>query len=145
MKHSAGIIPYRRNHKGDIEYFVGHPGGNKYNYWALLKGEVEDGEDLASAAIREFKEETGLELDWLKPSNLTPLGSVIQSVHKKVTAFALNYGSIIPENCFSNMADNCNWPEIDEYRWMTFAELKDCTHPTHLCFYKLLENALEIN
>ena len=64
MSTSAGIIPYRINN-GHIEFFVGHPGGPYWKnnpYYAFLKGGLEEGEDSFMAAIREFKEESGLSL-----------------------------------------------------------------------------------
>lgn len=142
MKHSAGIIAYRKNDKGELEFFVGHPGGNKYYYWAFLKGLVEDGEDVAETAIREFREECGQPLEWLTPSDLTLLGTIRQSVHKKVTVFALEYGDIDPDECFSNLADNGKVYEIDKYKWMTYDELKDHTHPTHLILYQKIKDKL---
>jgi hypothetical protein len=36
------------------------------------------------------------------------------------------------------MADNGRNPEIDGYRWLTYNELKKCTHPSHLIFYETL-------
>ncbi len=64
-KISAGIIVYRRKNK-NIEILLVHLGGpfwqNKKNSWDLPKGEVKEGEDFLGAALREFKEETGLRL-----------------------------------------------------------------------------------
>lgn len=40
--------------------------------------------------------------------------------------FALNLehiSSIDPKKCKSNMADNCPWPEIDKYRWMSYSDV----------------------
>ena len=67
MKYSAGIIPFRINKEtNELEFFVGHPGGywwkNK-NYWAFLKGNVENGENWQETALREFKEESGLSME----------------------------------------------------------------------------------
>lgn len=66
-KISAGLLMYRgRTEHGDVlEVLLAHPGGpfwkNKDDgAWTLPKGEVETGEDLLAAAIREFNEETGL-------------------------------------------------------------------------------------
>lgn len=65
-KRSAGIIVYRNKGKA-IEILLVHLGGpfwkNKKNSWDLPKGEVKEGEDFLMAAVREFKEETGLKLE----------------------------------------------------------------------------------
>ncbi len=139
MDYSAGIIPFRRNSDGVIEFFVGHPGGTSWewrDYWAYLKGGVEKGEDWVDTAWREFNEESGLNLDAKYKKDLIPLGTVKQNKRKIVVAYALYYPNIDPKECFSNMADNGLNPEIDRYSWFTFEELQPKTHPTHIDFYK---------
>lgn len=134
MTYSAGIIPYRYNDEGEMEFFVGSPGGKQEGkYYALLKGHVEEDEDVIEAALREFKEESGISLPVEK--HLIPLGSVLQNPKKTVVAYGIYYPNIKPDECFSNMADGCPWPEIARYKWMTYNELKKCTHVSHLPFY----------
>ena len=85
MKYSAGLIPFRINKYNEMEFFVGHPGGSRWkniDYWAFLKGGTEDNEQWIDAAIREFKEETGLSMDNCKSCYLIPLGSVLQNPKK---------------------------------------------------------------
>lgn len=139
MVYSAGIIPFRRNSNGELEFFVGHPGGvgNEWtNYWAYLKGGVEEGETWIDCAWREFCEESGLTLSDVSKTDLIPLGTSKQNKRKIVVAFGLYYPNIEPSECFSNMADNGLNPEIDRYAWFTFDELKNRTHPMHLNFYE---------
>lgn len=139
MNYSAGIIPFRRNSEGEVEFFVGHPGGERWehrNYWAYLKGGVENNESWEECAFREFKEESGLKLEGITKKDLIPLGTSKQNKHKIVIAFALYYPNIEIDKCFSNMADNGLNPEIDKYAWYTFEELKDITHPMHIVFYE---------
>jgi predicted NUDIX family NTP pyrophosphohydrolase len=73
---SAGLLMYRLR-SGRLEVLLAHPGGPFFarkdnGAWTIPKGEIEDGEDLLSAAQREFEEETGF-----KPSppfiELTPI------------------------------------------------------------------------
>ena len=66
-KISAGLLMYRdrTEHQASVEVLLVHPGGpfwkNKDDgAWTIPKGEVEAGEELLAAAIREFNEETGL-------------------------------------------------------------------------------------
>jgi predicted NUDIX family NTP pyrophosphohydrolase len=61
---SAGLLMYRHRN-GELEVFLAHPGGPYFlhkdeGYWTIPKGEIEPGEDLLAAAIREFEEETGI-------------------------------------------------------------------------------------
>lgn len=146
MIYSAGIIPFRRNNTGELEFFVGRPGGidsEATNYFAFLKGHVEHNETWLEAALREFREESNVELTDVKESDLIPLGTAQQNKNKVVVAYALYYPNIDENSCFSNMADNGLWPEIDKYAWMTYDELKDITHPTHLKFYDKITDMLK--
>lgn len=139
MEYSSGIIPFRRNDKGELEFFVGHPGGVGWqwrDYWAYLKGGVEEGEEWEETALREFKEESGLPLTNITKSDLIPLGTAKQNKHKIVIAYALYYPNIDVDKCFSNIADNGLNPEIDKYAWFTFEELKEKTHQAHIGFYE---------
>lgn len=139
MEYSAGIIPFRKNENGEVEFFVGHPGGVGWewrDYWAYLKGGVEENETFEDAAWREFKEESGLPLEDVTKEDLIPLGTSKQNKRKIVIAFALYYPNIDITKCFSNMADNGLSPEIDRYAWFTFEELKPKTHPMHIGFYE---------
>ncbi len=54
---SAGIIIYRRE-KNDIKFLLLYHGGR---YWNFAKGKLEETERSFEAAIREVKEETGIE------------------------------------------------------------------------------------
>jgi len=61
---SAGIVAYRVRNEA-LEVFLAHPGGPFFVHkdagdWTIPKGEVEPGEGLLAAAIREFQEEIGL-------------------------------------------------------------------------------------
>ena len=137
MNTSCGIIPFRKNEEGEMEFFVGHPGGhynNQKDLWMFLKGAVEKGETWTETALREFKEETGLTMEDCEISNLIPLGSVQQNPHKIAVAFGLYYPNIDPEKCYSNMVDGVT-PEIDKYRWMTYGQICKYTHHTHMFFY----------
>lgn len=148
MVYSAGIIPFRINKDGEMEFFVGHPGGPYWehkNYWLFLKGGVEPTETWITAAIREFKEETSLSMEDCESSMLIPLGSVIQNPHKTAIAYGLHYPNIDPNDCHSNIAPETGEPEIDKYRWMTYDELSKVTHAAHLNFYKTLIKMHEEN
>lgn len=61
---SAGLVLYRWR-GGAVEVLLVHPGGPFWRHkdegaWSIPKGEVAPGEDLLTAARREFEEETGL-------------------------------------------------------------------------------------
>lgn len=140
METSCGIIPFRKDKDGELEFFLGHPGGrynNQRDLWMFLKGTTENNESHHEAAIREFKEETGLSMEDCESKVLIPLGSVQQNPHKLVVAFGLHYPNIDPSVCFSNTIDGIT-PEIDRYEWMTYDKLLRYTHRSHIVFYDQL-------
>lgn len=142
LTYSAGIIPFRRCIDGELEFFLGHPGGLAFKYveyWTYLKGRINEGETWLEAAIREFKEESGIDLSDVDPNSFIPLGSLYQNVSKVVIAFAIEKGDIEPDDCHSNLTEE-GTPEIDRYRWFPFRELEDSVHDNHLPFYdKIVE------
>ena len=64
---SAGILLYRLR-DNEIEVLLAHPGGPFWSgkdlgAWTIPKGLSEENEDPLQAAKREFREETGFEVD----------------------------------------------------------------------------------
>jgi predicted NUDIX family NTP pyrophosphohydrolase len=125
MASSAGILMYRRSGSG-LEVLLVHPGGpfwrNKdEGAWSIPKGEMDEGEDAASTARREFLEETGYAVS----SQLQPLGGIRQRGGKRVAAFAAE-GNLDADVIKSNMFE-IEWPpkggrmkffpEIDRAAW----------------------------
>ncbi len=85
---SAGLLAYRRD-KSVIEVLLAHPGGPFWarkddGAWTIPKGLVEAGDDLLSAARREFTEETNL----VAEGEMFALNPVNQKSGKAVHAFA---------------------------------------------------------
>jgi predicted NUDIX family NTP pyrophosphohydrolase len=99
---------YRRIGKA-IEVLLVHPGGpfwrNKdEGAWSIPKGEMDEGEDPAEAALREFMEEIGSASD----GPLRPLGEIRQRGGKRVHAFAVE-GDIDAGAIASNTFE-IEWP-----------------------------------
>ena len=88
-KKSGGILPFRfqDNH---LEVLLVHPGGPLWagkdeGAWSISKGLFEENESPLDAAKREFKEETGFEVD----GDFIELGSITQPSGKIVFAWAV--------------------------------------------------------
>lgn len=81
-----------------------------YDDWSLPKGKVDPGENLAGTAVREIKEETGLDatLGWLLGYVHYPVGSRTKVVYYWTAEIA---GGQFEKNS-----------EVDELRWVTFDE-----------------------
>ena len=123
-KISAGLLMYRgrSENRASPEVLLVHPGGpfwkNKDDGgWMIPKGEVEEGEDLLAAAIREFNEETGL----TPVEPFLALGQVKHKSGKIVHAWAFQ-GDCDPTQIRSNTFElewppktgrNQQFPEID--------------------------------
>ena len=122
---SAGLLMYRVREQ-HLEVLLAHPGGPFFTrkdsgVWSIPKGEVNDGEDLLTAARREFAEETGLE-PW---GPYVALGAVKYKNHKVVHAWAFE-GDFDPTQLVSNTFE-LEWPrhsgrrievpEIDRAAW----------------------------
>ena len=130
VSHSAGVLLYRYN-ENHLEVMLVHPGGPFWakkddGSWSIPKGLVEDSEDILSAAKREFREETGFEID----GNFVELGSLTQPSRKIVTAFAINKDLDV-KKVISNTFD-LEWPpksgqiiqcpEIDKAEWFSIRQ-----------------------
>jgi predicted NUDIX family NTP pyrophosphohydrolase len=129
-KKSAGILLYRMRNKF-LEVFLVHPGGPFWakkdgGAWSIPKGEFTDGEDPLKAAIREFKEETGIAID----GDFLELNPVKQKSGKLVYAWAVE-GDIDSKKIKSNDFE-MEWPprsgkmkefpEIDKADWFSINE-----------------------
>lgn len=108
----------------DLQVLLAHPGGPFYarkddGVWTLPKGEVDEGEDLLTAAYREFQEELGLPAPAGEP---VPLGQVRQRSGKIVTAWAIegdvDVDAVVPglfEMPWRGRLQS--FPEIDRAAW----------------------------
>ena len=133
MKTSAGILLYRLNKK-NVEVLLVHPGGpfwkNKdEGAWSIPKGEYAEDEDALKAAIREFKEETGISVS----GDFIPLNTVKLKSGKYVKAWALekdvDAGSI-KSNTFSlewppKSGKKIEVPEVDKAEWFDLKKAKE--------------------
>jgi len=139
-KKSAGILLYRFNNK-EIEFFLVHPGGPFFvkkdsGAWSIPKGEFDESENAFAAAIREFKEEVGVDLSG-KAITLSP---VKQKSGKEVFAWAIE-GDLDPQNISSNSfaiewppksGKFRDYPEIDKGEWFDYHEAKQKINPAQI-------------
>jgi predicted NUDIX family NTP pyrophosphohydrolase len=127
---SAGILLFRRKAKA-LELFLVHPGGPFWakkdeGAWSIPKGLVDAGEDLETAARREFEEETGVRVT----APLVELGAFRQPSGKMVVAFAAEGdcdAAAIHSNEFEmewppKSGKMGRFPEVDRAGWFSLAE-----------------------
>jgi predicted NUDIX family NTP pyrophosphohydrolase len=130
--HSAGILLFRRNNE-QIELLLAHPGGPYWKdrdegAWSIPKGLYNEDEVPLEAARREFKEETGFEVD----GAFVALGELKQPGGKIVHAWALEK-DVDADNIVSNTYavewpyKSGRWrryPEVDRAGWFTVEEAR---------------------
>jgi predicted NUDIX family NTP pyrophosphohydrolase len=151
-KKSAGILLYRLLNKG-IEFFLVHPGGPFFinkdtGTWSIPKGEFSDTENAFDAAIREFKEEIGIDLRG-KAIELSPIK---QKGGKQVFAWAIE-GDLDPVNISSN-SFTLEWPpksgkfrdypEVDKGDWFDYDRAKQKINPAQFLFIEELVKKLNL-
>jgi predicted NUDIX family NTP pyrophosphohydrolase len=133
---SAGLLLFRIR-DGATEVFLAHPGGPFFarkdnGHWTIPKGEPDEGEDLLSAAQREFGEETG----FIPIGPFIPLGTILQKGGKTVHAWAcegdMPEGHIHSCNTFST-----EWP-IGSGKFQAFPEIDK------ICFFSIPEARLKL-
>lgn len=120
---SAGLLLYRRKGRS-IECFIAHPGGpfwrnREEGAWTIPKGLVEEDEAHLEAAIREFREETGLEPE----GPYQELGWIRLKSGKVIHAWAWE-GDADPQTIRSNSARQ-EWPR-GSGRWISYPEVDRC-------------------
>lgn len=129
MPLSAGLLLYRSPGPG-LQVLLAHMGGpfwaSRDRAWTVPKGLPEDGEELHSAALREFHEELGQPAPAAKVPDLD-LGEIRQSGGKTVRAWA-RLGDLDVTTVRSNLVE-VTWPprsgrsilvpEVDRAAWLT--------------------------
>jgi predicted NUDIX family NTP pyrophosphohydrolase len=150
MRRSAGILMYKCRADGLLVLLV-HPGGPYWakrdlGSWSIPKGEYE-GEDPLTAAGREFREETGGQVQ----GPFLSLGEVAQSNRKTVSAWAAE-GDFDPKTLKSDLCE-IEWPpksgrtqlipEADRAEWFSLQDARVKILPGQRPFLDRLESALK--
>ena len=128
-KHSAGILLFRRDEKGEVEFLLVHPGGpfwrrKDQGAWTIPKGQIEHEEEARACAVRELEEELGRPPD-LDLEQLIELGSIKQRAGKVVEAWAAEAEfdpADLDSNTFSmewppRSGEEQEFPEVDKAEW----------------------------
>ena len=146
MKRSAGILPYKIVNN-EIYVYLEHPGG-PYNKgircYSMCKGEYTS-ESAIAAAIREFKEESGFDIN---KDELTYLKSHKVSNHKLLTIFIINKDLDVTKmksNTFKKVfpdGEIKEFPEMDKACWFKINEAKDIIFESQVYFLKRLEETI---
>jgi len=170
---SAGLLLYRRSGapgpgERRLEVLLVHPGGPYWakkdaGAWSIPKGEAEAeelgpepatvtvakarnraaGADLLAVALREVREETGLE----PAGPFQPLGGVKAHHHKLIYAWAVEYDcdpATIVSNAFAiewppRSGTRAEFPEVDRAAWFDLPAARAAIVPAQRRFIDDLE------
>ncbi len=144
-----------RMREGQLEVFLAHPGGPFFthrdeNHWTIPKGEIEPDEEYLATAIREFKEEVGVEIP--ADSHFIELGSIRQKGGKTVHAWAVAQSCPDPITCKSNYFEMewpmgsgkyQSYPEVDRVEFFPMEVAKRKIKDTQIPLLERLEAALK--
>lgn len=129
---SAGLLLFKNGPDG-LEVLLVHPGGPFWakkddGAWSIPKGELEDGEAPLAAAIREGREELGIEV----AGEFVALTPVRQAGGKTVLAWAVR-ADFDPTRLVSQTFEmewpprsgrTQTFPEVDRAAWFTIDEAR---------------------
>ena len=150
-KRSAGILLYR-GREDALRLLLVHPGGPFWarkdeGAWSIPKGELDEGEEARTCALRELEEELGSSLD-LSPERLVELGEVRLKSGKRVLGWAAE-GDFDPATLRSNTfaiewpprsGNEREFPEVDRAEWFAPAQARLKINPAQVAFLdRLLE------
>ena len=151
MRRSAGILMYKHGEQELLVLLV-HPGGPYWakkdlGSWSIPKGEHDEGEDPLAAAVREFQEETGGQVE----GPFRSLGQITQSNRKTVSAWAVER-DFDPKTLKSNLCE-IEWPpksgrkqlipEADRAEWFSLQDAQSKILAGQRPFLDRLESALK--
>lgn len=126
MKIAAGCL-VRAVFDGERRYLIVHPSGN-YNRkrpYSIAKGQIEAGELPEETALRETREETGLEC-----RIIAPLGEVQYTKSRKIV---IGYLAEPLEAPASTVLETADW-EIDRAEFFPADEARARLHPDQRAF-----------
>jgi len=146
-KQSAGILVYRVA-PANVEVLLVHPGGPFWakkddGAWFIPKGEIESGEEPLQTALREFREELGIDPPTGEPREL---GTVKNKGGKLIYAWALPGDldlTAFKSNTFSlewppKSGKQRDFPEVDRAQYFGVEQALQKMHPAELSFIQRL-------
>jgi putative (di)nucleoside polyphosphate hydrolase len=106
----------------DAELLLCHATGGKH--WDIPKGMAEPGETSVQAALREAREECGIDVD---PDALRDLGRFTYRPDKDLWLHAALIARVDTSQCVCSTYFTDRWgrlrPEMDAFRWVSFDEV----------------------
>ena len=129
---AAGGVVVRNSRSGEPEIAVIHR--PEYDDWTLPKGKIEPDERPEDCALREVREETGLEVEIVRPIGVIDYWFAVpgERVHKLVHFFLMR-----PRGGDVSQHDH----EYDDVRWVPVTEARRLL--TYDTYREMLDRAVE--
>tara|TARA_B100001029_G_scaffold83009_1_gene68125 strand:- start:194 stop:667 length:474 start_codon:yes stop_codon:yes gene_type:complete len=146
LRDGVGIVVLNKSNK----IFVGKRIDNPKNFWQMPQGGIDPGEEYLSAALRELKEETGIqsvdlikEIDELLTYELPPnlLGIIWKGKYRgqKQKWFIMRFNGNDKE---INL--NTHKPEFMDWKWIDISDITKVAVSFKLNIYKKIQKQLNL-
>jgi len=130
---SAGFIVRSKDGKFLIGKTTKYP---KKQCWTIFKGQQEEGESLIETAVRELREEAGIDIlrnETLQKSQSTSPFFTFPMKDKDVVLYLLNDDQGVLDD--ATLKCSSNWgaertPEICDYKWASLEEMSELIFPS---------------
>ena len=124
-EHSAGGVIFRRVPAGEHVLLI----KDAYRNWGFPKGHLEQGEDAATAALREIAEETGL-TDLVNHGHIRDIDWFFRFrgklIHKSCAFFLVEAPTGEPSPQHDEGITACRWLPVDDaLRTLSYANARD--------------------
>lgn len=134
----AGILPWMISGR-EFHVLILRPGGPDYRgrkigHWTIAKGGIKPGEQALEAALREFREETGIKLPADRRKALKELGRE-GVMYPNLRVWTVNLNGPASLNDTRKMTSNTfdrggeSYPEIDGWKWATVEQADKLMDP----------------
>lgn len=134
MKTTCGIFLFNAEGK----FLIGHPTNHPMDLWSIPKGLKDSGESDLVAALRELHEETNIFEKDMGEYKYKHLGLFkYKSKSKTLSAFyfetTTNFENVdIKCDSMVTHTKGPNFPEIDDFRWVSIEESRSILHDSQL-------------
>jgi 8-oxo-dGTP pyrophosphatase MutT (NUDIX family) len=121
-----------------------HATNSSWKTWTIPKGLKDNGEECFNAALRELKEETGIDAQNINIVNVHPLSKVkYQKQNKFLESFLLITDTDLNSHNFecSTYTDN-KFPEVDKWKWVSIEEMNELLHESQQKNYDAIKELI---
>jgi 8-oxo-dGTP pyrophosphatase MutT (NUDIX family) len=126
MVTTCGIYLYNILQK---KILVCHATHASWKQWSIPKGIKDDDEDLWQVAVRELREETGIDINTLNVLAIHPLPAIqYRKQNKVLESFLVIIDTDLSSHSFFSNVSKDSISEVDAWRWISIAQAYTWLH-----------------